>query len=131
MRTAALLMGLVFVGLANGATVSVEINSSSKFTPNRIQVRLGDTVEFTNHSMGRHTVTADPSLAKDPTHVMLPNGAEPFNSGILAPGKSFSHTFTVAGVYQYVCLPHELHGMMGQVEVLTNDAGFEADSENL
>jgi len=109
---------LVLAHSASAATVKVSITSAMTFSPDKVQVRVGDTVEFVNESRIPHTVTADPSLAKDPANVILPEGAAPFHSGRLNAGKSFSHQFTVGGLYQYICLPHEGMGMRAQVEVL-------------
>jgi plastocyanin len=64
-----------------------------------------------------HTVTADPARAFDASRVNLPEGASTFDSGDLAPGATFEHTFTVAGEYRYICVPHELAGMLGVVIV--------------
>ncbi|NIR46298.1 MAG: hypothetical protein GWN99_17830 [Gemmatimonadetes bacterium] len=47
----------------------------------------------------------------------MPEGAEPFNSGNLKPGASFSHEFSVAGTYTYFCIPHEGAAMIGTVIV--------------
>ncbi len=113
---------------ASAATVRVSITNAMTFAPDRVQVHAGDTVEFVNESRIPHTVTADPSLAKDPTNVILPAGAAPFNSGRLTAGKTFSQQFTVAGLYQYICLPHEGMGMRGQVEVVPAE-NTEADLE--
>ncbi len=109
-------MGLA-TAFANAATEKVEITSKSRFSPERILVKVGDNVEFTNNSNGTHTVTADPSKAKDSKNVLLPKGGVAFHSGFLRPGQKFVQTFTVPGLYQYVCLPHESMGMMGQIEV--------------
>ena len=49
--------------------------------------------------------------------MQLPPGVAPFDSGKLGGGKTWSHTFTAPGRYQYVCLPHEEHGMIGVVNV--------------
>ncbi len=116
MRSMIILAALVGSMAVNAETVRVSI-TGIKFLPNVIQVRAGDTVEFTNDSNFTHTVTADPKLAKNAANIILPAGATPFHSGPLAPGVNFSRTFTVPGLYQYVCLPHEKHGMFGQVEV--------------
>jgi plastocyanin len=35
----------------------------------------------------------------------------------MAPGAVFEHTFRVAGTYRYICVPHELAGMIGTVIV--------------
>jgi plastocyanin len=64
-----------------------------------------------------HTVTADATLPRDPSLVELPDGAEPFNSGNIAENGEWSKTFDVPGRYRYLCLPHELVGMTGEIVV--------------
>ncbi len=115
------ILGMLF-GLAasQAATVTVNIENGLQFVPSMVQVRPGDTVEFVNQSGAIHTVTADPSLVQNPLNVLLPLGAAPFNSGPLLHGKKFLHTFSVPGLYQYVCLPHETMGMQGQVDVVAD-----------
>ena len=98
------------------ATV-VTMHIKLKFNPANITVQVGDTVEWRNRSLFTHTVTADKSLAKNPEHVVLPVGAEPFDSGDIPPGEVFRHTFTVSGEYAYFCIPHERHNMLGRVTV--------------
>lgn len=109
----------IFAGSPAFAAVGARVNITDQrvFSPSTVQIRAGQTVEFKNVSRGTHTVTADPKLASDPNNVRLPRGAKAFNSGRLIPGAAFSHTFTEAGTYQYVCLPHESMGMIGQVVV--------------
>jgi plastocyanin len=87
------------------------------FEPALIKVKVGDAVEWRNASSKIHTVTANPELVKNPAHVVLPDGAEPFHSEDVAPGGRFSHAFTVPGTYYYVCQPHEDMGMVGVVVV--------------
>jgi plastocyanin len=108
---------LLVAAHAGAATVQVTIPDSLVFTPGDVHINAGDSVAFTNGSRFTHTVTADPTLAKDPSNVVLPPGAAAFNSGRLSPGKVFTQTFTVPGLYQYICLPHEAHGMKGRVHV--------------
>ena len=79
-----------------GAATVVTMHIKLKFSPANITVQVGDTVEWRNRSLFTHTVTADKSLAKNPEHVVLPVGAEPFDSGDIPPGEVFRHTFTVA-----------------------------------
>ncbi|MDX1418604.1 MAG: plastocyanin/azurin family copper-binding protein [Rubricoccaceae bacterium] len=100
-----------------GTTVAVTMTNTLAFDPDPVIIEVGDTVEWTNTSGVGHTVTADASLAANPDNVVLPAGAEPFDSGFLGPGATYARTFTVAGIYQYVCLPHESAGMIGQVVV--------------
>lgn len=87
------------------------------FEPGMLRINVGDTVEWRNNSQDTHTVTFDPARAAEAAHVSLPEGVEPFDSGELAPGETFSHTFGTAGVYHYVCRPHEDHGMIGTIVV--------------
>lgn len=61
------------------------------YLQSRLQVTVGTTVEWKNNDPLPHTVTAvDKS----------------FNSGLINPGKSYSHTFTKPGTYSYFCTPH-------------------------
>ena len=47
----------------------------------------------------------------------IPQTARPWSSGYLLPGKTFEVTFTVEGVYDYFCIPHEEAGMVGRLIV--------------
>ncbi|MHB8619933.1 MAG: cupredoxin domain-containing protein, partial [Chloroflexota bacterium] len=64
----------------------VGIGDASGFGPQNIVVRNGDTVTWTNSGSQVHTVVAD-------------DGS--FDSGGIAPGASWSHTFGQAGTYPY------------------------------
>lgn len=96
---------------------TVEMTNALTYQPATVTVKVGDTVRWTNPSDVRHTVTADESKANDPSHVVLPEGAEPFDSGNIEPGGAWDHTFRVAGRYKYFCIPHEGAGMIGEVVV--------------
>jgi plastocyanin len=85
----------------------------NRFKPERVTIRVGETVEWRNTSGISRTVTADPEQADDPGHVVLPEGAEKFDSGKLRPSKMFRHQFPVPGTYKYICVPHESAGMLG------------------
>ena len=87
------------------------------FDPDRVAIHAGDTVRWNNNALIWHTVTFDPAAAAEPTHVALPAGAQPFDSGKLEPGHNFWHTFTVPGTYHYICKPHESKGMAGTIVV--------------
>jgi plastocyanin len=88
-----------------------------KFKPKLITLKAGQQITWTNKSFAAHTVTADPRIAKDPASVILPPGAQPFNSGSFSLGQKYTHIFTVPGDYKYFCIPHELHGMVGYIHV--------------
>jgi plastocyanin len=78
--------------------VSVQDNT---FKPGAIKVAVGDTITWKNEGAVAHTVTAT-------------DGAD-FDSGTLAPGKSFTFTADRAGTISYVCNFHA--GMQGTIEV--------------
>jgi plastocyanin len=105
--------------LAQGNTVEVSIRNNPKplFSPATVNVKVGDTVKWTNPGIITHTVTFDPAAAVDKAHVALPEGVAPFDSGNLEQDATFSHTFTVKGTYKYVCKLHEAMGMVGTVVV--------------
>jgi len=102
---------------AEDAAATVTMTGKSAFSPDTIEIKAGETVLWKNTSTKVHTVTADPKQAKDPKHVELPSGAEPFDSGKIKPDGTYRHTFTKPGRYTYFCIPHEKAGMIGHVVV--------------
>jgi plastocyanin len=103
-------------GAASGATV-VKMTNEMKFDPAQITIKVGTTVRWENVASVVHTSTDDASKAPDPKDAALPSGAQPWDSGLLQPGQTFEHTFTVPGAYTYFCLPHASAGMIGQITV--------------
>ena len=97
-------------------TVTIEIKAHV-FDPTNVRVDSGTTVNWewvdTSHI---HSVTAKPTEGYHDDAQKLPDGAEPFDSGIKLGGQ-FSHTFTATGEYLYVCLPH-VGWMRGRIEVV-------------
>lgn len=66
------------------------------FSPRTVEIRVGDTVTWTNGDSVAHTATAQ-------------NGS--FDTGLMADGASRSIRFTSAGTYRYLCTPHpEMRG---------------------
>jgi plastocyanin len=92
-----------------GTSVSIVPGSSSltdtAFQPNPVQVSVGSTVTWTNDDAQPHTATSGQNATPDGT----------FDSGIMAPGATFEHTFTEAGEFPYFCLLHP--NMVGTVSV--------------
>ena len=95
----------------------VRMTDDLTFDPARVVVHTGDTVEWQNTSSMPHTVTADAGRAAEGKEVVLPPGATPFDSGKIAAGGSYRHTFTMPGTYKYICVPHAAFGMAGEVIV--------------
>jgi plastocyanin len=70
------------------------------YIPGNFTTTVGKTVTWANKDTTTHTVTSMTGL---------------FDSGILNPGQTFSHTFNQAGVYSYYCTLHSW--MKGNVTV--------------
>jgi len=82
-------------------------SSTEPYNPSPLSVSVGTTVTWINNDNTGHTVTQGNPSGNTP-----PNG---FDSGILAPGKTFTHTFGTAGTIQYYCTLHPT--MLGEVIV--------------
>jgi LPXTG-motif cell wall-anchored protein len=80
------------------------------FGPGSITVNVGESVTWNNNGPSGHSATAR-------------DGS--FDTGILAKGKSASHTFTKAGSFSYICRPHPF--MHGTVRVAAASAGGGSD----
>lgn len=101
---------------ASDSTV-VTLTNTLTYVPDTVRIAAGATVVWHNTSLLVHTVTDDPSQATIPGSAQLPTKAEPFDSGNLAPGARYSHTFVQPGTYGYFCIPHEAAKMRGVVIV--------------
>ncbi|VVB76261.1 Halocyanin [uncultured archaeon] len=75
--------------------------SNFAFNPAEVTINKGDTVSWLNSDSSQHTVTSDT--------------AGLFDSGFLAKGASFQHTFNEAGTYTYHCSVHP--SMSGKIIV--------------
>lgn len=92
----------------------VEMTDGLAFAPERLKIKVGETVEWRNTSLFTHTVTDEPGQSASSR---LPPGAEPFSARV-APGEVYRHTFTVPGSYAYYCMPHEDFDMRGTIDVV-------------
>lgn len=104
-------------GVGSAAVASVTMSDALRFEPADFTIRKDTTVTWHNATSIVHTVTDDPSLASNKADAALPPGAQAWDSGDIAPGGSFSHTFDTPGTYKYFCKPHELAGMLGTITV--------------
>ena len=82
---------------SSGNTVNIK---GFAFSVSTLNVTAGTKVTWTNNDATTHTVTADDNS---------------FNSGDIAPGKTFSMTFAEGGTYNYHCIYHSM--MTGSVVV--------------
>ena len=100
---------------------------ASAFVPAEISVTVGDTLVWGNNNDRPHTVTAyEESIPADAAFFASGGfdsesaARDGYNSdftGAIDPGNTYEHTFEVPGSYSYFCVPHEIGGMAGTVEV--------------
>lgn len=96
--------------LAKASIHIIEV-SNFQFSPaNLSNVLVGDKVRWVWVS-GVHTTTAD-NAAHNGSTTSVPPGADTWNANINADYPTFEYSVTVAGVYDYVCVPHA-PGMKG------------------
>ena len=75
---------------ANVPVVAHVAMKNMKFSPATIEIKKGDTVEWTNEDITPHTATSTPF----------------FDSGSIASDQSWRHTFTEPGDFPYACTFH-------------------------
>ncbi len=95
------------VSIENGATTLKD----KAYSPNPIEVKLGNTVVWTNDDSNMHTVTSGTPNS--------PDAGASFDSGItslLTTSKTYSHKFTTVGEFNYFCRLHPT--MVGEVKVV-------------
>jgi plastocyanin len=86
------------------------------FDPIGLYVEPGTTVRWVTRE-NVHTTTAY-HPRNDHHALRIPDRAAPWDSGFLVqPGAHFDVTLSVAGVYDYYCMPHEAAGMVGRIVV--------------
>jgi plastocyanin len=86
---------------ATPRTGQASVNISNfAFVPSMLTVSVGTTVTWTNNDSVSHTVTSLDDL---------------FDSGDIAPGATFSHTFEQKGTFNYQCTIHPF--MTGEIIV--------------
>jgi plastocyanin len=89
-------------GIAIAADGSIEMRDFA-FSPQTVEIRVGDRVTWTNRDGVEHNAT---------------NGS--FDTGLLAEGESASIRFIAAGTYEFFCTPHP--SMTGTVIVRSTAA---------
>ncbi len=104
---------MIFVGILSCAKSSTSTGpapspntitmGSTSFSPSSKTITVGTTITWVNNSGITHTVTSD-------------TGTE-LNSGNIANGGSYQHTFNTAGTFNYHCVYHQAMGMTGTIVV--------------
>ena len=101
--------------------------SASGFLPYKVETKVGQTLKFVNTNSRLHTVTAFENRIPKNADYFASGGFETESEardawvknlgGALRTGEVFEHTFSIAGTYHYFCVPHEIGGMIGMIEV--------------
>ena len=95
------------VSIVHGATGLED----KAYQPNPIKIKIGDTITWTNNDLSIHTVSeGNPSIDSIPS-----NG---FDSGLISPEETFTHTFDKVGTIEYHCTLHPT--MLGKVIVMVS-----------
>jgi plastocyanin len=97
-------------GREEPAAVIVISDAPGEFMPKTVTVKVGDTVEWSNTGGIAHSVEF--------VGEKLPEGTASSQSGVMAPSKSYSFTFTAPGSYPYICRFHVINGMIGKIVVI-------------
>ena len=123
---AAILAPLVFAACGSSSAAKSEPKAKPAAAANAVQIKLiayrpakmtvaaGTTVTWTQMDPGVHTVTAGTVTQAGGGVTVHPGGT--FDSGELATGKQFKHTFAAPGTYTYFCRIHPAT-MQGEITV--------------
>jgi plastocyanin len=105
--------------VAGGTKVSIVPGAGTLgdkgFSPNPINVKVGDTVTWTNSDNMEHTVTSGTGPSDTSTGKQFDSGLS--GPTVLIAGKTFSHQFTKAGEFPYFCRIHPT--LVGKVVVVS------------
>lgn len=107
--TAATTTDKVQVSILPGASVLTD----DAYSPNPVEVGVGQTVVWTNDDTAFHTVTSGTVGAADAGKLFDSGLAGP--NALISKGKTFEHIFDTAGEYPYFCTLHP--AMVGTVIV--------------
>ena len=102
--------GTIALAQTNPETVPVSIVpgasslTTTAFSPNPVNIKVGDSVKWTNNDNQTHTVTSGEGLS-DPKKGALFDSSPNF-APTLPPNGTFTHTFNQAGEFHYFCQLH-------------------------
>jgi plastocyanin len=106
--------GLAFVLLAPWAPHAAEWDVNIQhfaFSPQELEIDVGDTVIWTQRDFDGHTTTSDTGV---------------WSSPLLSINQTFSHTFNEPGTFPYHCVPHpEMRGTIVVRPAATGDVAIE------
>mgnify|MGYP000170850951 FL=1 len=112
-----------------GGTRTIDMTDDLVFAPDEVSVRPGTTVVWENVGAVGHSVTAYEEEIPGDAEYFASGGFDSEDaarsaytvgdpeSGDVAGGESYEHTFEVEGEYGYFCIPHESAGMVASLTV--------------
>lgn len=103
--------------MAAGPVIIQMRDTPPSFYPAKVTVKAGQAVEWKNIGNTIHGATDSPEMAVQKADVTEPVGVKPFDSGFVPPGRTYMYTFNKSGTYKYVCVPHEMAGIKGEIIV--------------
>jgi plastocyanin len=122
--TLVFIIAIITAQTASATKITITVANFS-FTPSVVNATVGDTIEWVRTS-GTHTTTCNGSNGTS-----LPAGAATWNSPMNAQTTVFQYVVTVAGTYNYVCIPHasNMNGVLNVtaasgINTLTAKANF-------
>ncbi|HWS59529.1 MAG TPA: T9SS type A sorting domain-containing protein [Flavobacterium sp.] len=118
MKTILLSSLLVLSTLSYGKKWTIT-SSGNTFSPTTVTIDIGDTVIF-NIGAYHNAVEVSESTWNSNGNFQVPGISVPYGGGLVLPAK------LTAGTHYYVCTPHAMYGMKGQI-IVQNTTGI---SEN-
>ncbi len=85
------------------------------YDPLGLHIALGETVQWSARSEGFSVSAYHPD--NDNHELRIPEGAKPFDTGIMPAGSTLEWTFDVEGTYDYYSQRQEVIGMVGRIVV--------------
>jgi plastocyanin len=95
--------------------VTVGPNGTFQFSPNPVNISVGDTVRWTWGSSGHSVTSGNPCVGDG--QFCSPNDTNCGAGTLSNMGAVYQHTFTQAGTYSYFCHAHCEYGMIGTINV--------------
>ena len=91
------------------------------FSPGYIKIDLGDSITFKPTSYGHNSQTPEDVIGDE--YQAIPPNAKPWTSGM---NEEVTVTFTVPGIYLYLCSYHYVVGHVGVIQVGDDTSNLEA-----
>jgi plastocyanin len=105
-----------------GQIVDVQVGPGFSFSPDTVNISVGDTVRWTWAGSG-HSVTSGDTCTVD-GQFCSPDDTNCDAGTLSNQGTVYTHTFAQAGTYHYFCFAHCALGMTGIANVLPSPSGL-------